>query len=600
MTPMLLPALLALASPAQEAVSNLSLVPADALVVAHVDDLPALRGAIAQSSFTRLLTAPDGLLPQADLGDLRTILDPAPTPEALAALPDELRQVLEILSCLKGQATVYLTRPALGTEAGASDEPVFGLLLEPKTSAAEFQALMQRLVAAQEQITFVERGGMLAAVPTRSLIDPSAFEAGMIFANGHFALVGGDEAAPVKAEFERLLARLGGGAGQGIEQNPRFQAAQRSMSGPAQARFFVDLEPLVDLMMAEMEQDSMPMPAAMLMSRSGLEQLSYLSARMHIGALESTEFELFMPYQQDTILGMLLGNFGPASLEHLRRVPQDAINVSAGSFDVFGLYEDGLSLADEIEEGMGEMARAQVDAASSFLGFDIEADLITQLAGPLVMYQPARSATEPRDELRELLASSGLDSVWLLSLREPETVEGVLLDLVELAAAESGEEFGLVEFAQGGRKLWRIEAGSAGELPLALGFSPAGEPNGVLAIGIDTNSVAKSLADPASSSTSVLDHQKLGPLLRANLGRGPLAVGDTARTLQSFYEAISSLGAAAGALEGLGAESFGDGSELEGWLSQADPSAIGRYLSGTSLQVMETGSAGLRISYVTR
>lgn len=600
MTPMLLPFLLALPSPAQEALSNLSLVPSDALVVAHVDDLPVLRGAIAQSSFTRLLTAPDGLLPKADLGYLRAILDPAPTPETLAQLPDELRQVLELLSQLQGQASAYITRPKASDSGDGLGDPVFGLLLEPKLPAAEFEALIQRLVAGQEQITFVERDGLRAAVPTRSLIDPAAFEAGMLFGNGRFAFVAGEDAGQTKGEFERLLRRLGGGAGDGVDKNPRFQTALRSMAGPAQARLFVDLEPLIDLAMAEAEQEDMPLPAAMLMSRSGLEQLTFLTARMHVGALETSEFEFYMPYQEDSILGMLLGNFGPATLEHLRRVPQDAIGASAGSFDLFGLYEDGLALADELEEGMGEMARAQVDAASSFLGFDLEADLISQLAGPVVAFQPARGAGETNAELRDLLGSSGLDSVMLVSLREPDTVEGALLELVDFAAVQSGEDFALVEFDQGGRKLWRFEADSVGELPFALGFSPAGEPNGVLAFGADPIGVAKALGDPAANATSVLDHEKLGPLLRANVGRGPLAVGDTARTLQSFYAALSGMLGASEELEAF-ATDVGEGSdELEAWLAEADPSAIGRYLSGTSLQVMETGSGGLRLSYVTR
>jgi hypothetical protein len=600
MTPMLLPSLLLLPFAAPQTPSNLTFVPADALLVSHVDDLAVLRGAIAQHNYTRLITAPDGLFPQQDMSMLRTMLDPKPNAEALAALDEEARQILEIINTLQGGATAYLTQPRRSEDNNDAESPVFGLLLEPREASAEFQARLKEMVKDQKQITFLERGGMEVAVPTRSLVDADAFEAGMIFAPGRFGFVAGDDRVAVKAEFERLLSRLAGGEGAGIDTSAEFQGALRSLKAPGQLSFYMNLGSLVQLGKASFEAQSaaLPVPAAAMLDRSGLDSLTFLAARLNVGTVENFDLEVYMPYQEDSLIGMLLSHIGAGTLEHLRRVPADALSVSVGSIDWYGLFEDALSLADEFEEGTGEMARAQLEAVSSMLGFDIEQDLLAQLAGPMVTFtRPLPQSEEQADNpMAAMFAMSQLNaSSFLVSVKEPDTVEGALLDLVDFLAAQSGEDFGLVESEVEGARLWRLDAPSQGmELPFAIGFTPAEQSNGIMALGGNAADLANALKDPAGKSSSVLDHEKLGPLLRANVGRGALQVADTAATLEGAKLAFESM------LGFSGLEGELDEDPVMKWFMEADAGAIERFLKGTGMQIMELQGGGVRLVYQSR
>jgi hypothetical protein len=545
-----------------------------------------------------LITAPDGLFPKQDMAMFRTMLDPQPSAEALAALEEEPREILELLNALKGGATIYLTSPGPASGDGEIAEPVFGVLLEPRGSSAEFQARIKAMVAEQQQITFLQRDGLEVAVPTRSLVDAEAFEAGMIFGQDRFAFVTGENRPAVKAEFERLLGRLAGASGEGVETNAQFQGALRSLKTAGQVQFFLDLRPLVAMGLASAEADDMPLPAAAMLERSGLDGLTFVAARMNVGAVENFDLEVYMPYPEKSLIGMLLSHFGAGTVEHLRRVPSDALSVSVGSFDWYGLFEDGLSLADEFEEGTAEMARAQLDAFSSFVGFDIEQDLLAQLAGPLVSFtRQAPTTGQTATNATEMLQMfSALGATYLISVRDADTVEGALLDLVDFASAQSGGEFALKETDLDGSRIWGLDVQSpeGPEIPFALGFTPSEQANGVMAMGLNPSDVANALKDPAGRSSSVLDHEKLGPLLRANVGRGPLQVADTAATLKSVAGMLGGLAETMGSFTGEGDE------EAMRWLNAMDPSAIERYLKGTGLQVLELQGGGVRVAYQSR
>ncbi len=586
LTPLLFSAPMPASGTLAETSTSLSLTPPDAVLVVHLDSAAELRAQIATNNYYRFFAAPDGI--QSALGDLmpdeiRTLLCLEPSAEQLAALDDEARQVLELLHTLRGSATFYVGH------AGPGEQPVLGLLLEPNERMPEFVRIVSELADESGEVTLLQRGALRVGVPTRSLTQAGEFEAGMIFSASSFAIVTGESSDSTRAEFERLVERMSGVQGQSVLDNPRFQAARAALRVDGQIELFGDLAALTGWLDMIPEQESGPDPRAVLESL-GVSELRWIAGSVAIGSGENidVEFQAYLP--SGSLLARVADLMGPLPQALMKRIPADAVAVTGANFDVAGLYDLTLDTIDQFAEGMGEMARAQVEQFGSMIGVDLEADLLLPFSGAMASYSvPARKLDFEQDPMRAMLMSSGLSTAWVLELFETELVADSLQELLEVGAPQFGMPIELETVHSGGFDLTQPVG-----VPILFGFTEGPGP-GALAIGLEAEMVAELLRDPSQRATSIFDHEQLGPLVESAARASTFTAGMTAqsmisarRGLLSIFESMSSM------IEGE------DRTDFELMLEKVDQAMIERFFRGVGISQLERLPNALRMHYQTR
>ena len=574
------------AAQALQTEDTLALAPADAFLVAHLDDADGLRSQLARNQYYRFLTSPQGLpgaLGSRWPAELQAVLSLDPTEEELASLGEEERKILELLQTIRGSATFYLA------QASMDHEPVVGIALQPGERMEDFVRLVSGFAEDSGEVTLLERNGLQVGVPTRSLTDSSKFEAGMIFSADTFALVAGDSPERTREEFERMVERMSGGEGESVAQSPMFPEAMAALRAPGQIDVFLDLTPFLAFADRLPQADDGPAPEE-VMAEIGLDQMRWVAGRLGVGAGENLDFEMQVYVPEDTRVAAFLDLFGPMPLELMDRLPADLVSVSAGSFDLAGLYDMALDTVNDFAEGMGDMARAQVEQFGGMLGVDLEEDVLRQFTGAFASFSvPAAEFDAESDPMRAAMLSSGLATAWVAELYDGDVLADSLDDLLEFGGGMMGMPIELETVQVGGFDLTR----PAG-VPILYGFSGDG-PRDVMAFGLEADMVAALLADPAGNASNVFDHPQLGPLVSECRSASSFAAGLTAQSMLSMRNGFLNL---MGPIQEESADA--ELEEVESVLERVDQQMIQSFFEGVGISTFERLPNAVRLHYRTR
>lgn len=572
--------------PAPQIEDGLALTPADAVLALHLDDFEALRGQIAQNDYYRFLTDPEGLMGvfgEQVPDEIRALLSLDPTDEELAALGEEEQRLFTLLHSIEGSATLYLTNATPG------QEPVLGLLLEPGDRMPRFAEVVSQIADESGEVSMMERGSLRVGVPTRSLTGQGGFEAGMIFSADRFAMVAGDDDAAVRAEFERVADRMSGNAAASLLDNERFAEARRALSTQGQIDFFVDLGAMTSWIEEIPAQPGQPSPQEVL-GQLGVDRMRWIAGRAGIGSGENMDLEVQVHVPHGSILGSLADLFGPLPPTLVERIPADAVAVTAGNFNLAGLFDLSLDTVEELAEGMGEMARMQIEQFSSMLGVDLEADLLEQFTGGFASYSiPAREVDFESDPMAAMMMSSGLATAWVAELYDADLVADSVEGLIGFAGGMmGGGDIPLDTMTVAGFDLLR-----PADLPVVFGFGQ-GSGTDALAIGLEPDMVAELLRDPADRKRSILDNEQLGPLVEQSRNVSTFQASITAQTMKSVRSGFLNF------FPQFAAEMGDEGPDFVQILESIDPQMIDRYFQGVSISTLERLPHTVRMHYRTR
>ncbi len=571
----------------QEEESCLDLAPSDAVFAVHLDSVSELRTQLVRNNYYQFLTSPEGVL--GVFGDevpveLRTILALDPTEEQLAALDEESRAILGLLHAVSGSATLYVTH------ANPGEEPVVGVVLEPGDRMPQFAELVTELAQKSGEISILERGPLRVGVPTRSLTGQGDFHAGMIFSADRFGFTAGEDDEAVRAEFERLVDRMSGAEGSSLLANERFVEARGALTSPGQIDLFLDVATLMQwaALAPELPNDSNPQE---ILQTIGADRMRWMAGRANIGTGEVMDLEFQVHIPENSMVASMADLFGPLPLNLIERIPADAVAVSGLNFDLAGLFDLALDSVDQFAEGMGELGRAQIEQFGSMLGVDLEADLLDQFTGGFATYSiPAQELDFEEDPMAAMMLSSGFATAWVIELYDADLVADSIDGLIEFASGmmTGGLGIGLETMSVSGMDLLQ-PAGT----PFAFGFQQnAGM--GAMAAGLDPSMVAELLSDPSARSKSVLDHEKLGPLVQANRNASSFSAGLTAQMMVSTRTGLLGL------FQTLGSDLDTEGEAFEAMLDHIDRDLIESFFQGVGVSSMERLTNSVKLHYRTR
>ena len=133
--------------------------------------------------------------------------------------------------------------------------------------------------------------------------------------------------------------------------------------------------------------DEMPQEAGMALRLYGYESIEAMGFAFSLDGAGFRDRVFMLAPELDGLLGHL-----SPKREHTlvadRMVPADAVVFSQAALDFGAILRWGLQVADQVEPGAGEEARAQINALSDQVGFDLEKDLL-HLLGPEIAFYAA-------------------------------------------------------------------------------------------------------------------------------------------------------------------------------------------------------------------
>ena len=564
-------------APAAVAVDPLALVPADALFVAHIPDAGALKAALGTNAHYRFLTEPTGLASALgkDFEEVRLALLLDPTDDQLASMEDELRAMSEVVRSVQGSATFFLVHES--SEETSWGVETWGTIVRPGAGMAEFESTLNRMAAEQgDQMTVSFRDGLRVLEPV-----PQEDETGLrevaVFGPDLFLFLATGYRGDCRPRLEALLAALEGGASS-IQGDAAWEQAHAAAGFQHHAFAWFDVQGMLEEFRGGIGNDE-PTDDERFASYLGVDEIDWVIAGANVGKGESLDFELLVDVPDDRPLGTLLGAMKPLPLEMLGHLPAEACSVTALAIDPAELLDASVSVANGFVEGSGDVAEAQLDSFSDMFGVDLQEDVIRALTGEIVSYRLPLGPWTPEDV--STIPRWLLHGNFLGGLHDASVLEGSLEDLIEAGAQMIGADVDVE--AVGGPE------GSPGTFavrgmprPWFWGFTQIGA-RPVLATSGDAERLAALVVGPPAGA-SVVDSDRLGPVLRESAGASWIQAGLTAETFGELWTGVDlwmSMRSASDAAR-LGAE----------WFSN--------YFQGTTASSLERLPGRVRFHFRTR
>jgi hypothetical protein len=526
----------------------LTLVPADAFFVVHVESVSGLHDAVAASDYFRFVMGPDGALASTGLVELMEA-ETAPgfeldalfellgstaelDQDVVDSVPAEAVLMWQFLRGYRGSLTIYASGgPGPGQGLG------FGVVMEPGGAIEPFVERLEGLF--DQPPVWRERAGVQVATETDG---PFEGQNAFVVQDGrHVVFVGADTSQRALEQLDRLTALAAGEERENLSQNPRWIESAAATAGLGQCRFFVDLVPIMgalrlDAFDAALSGDA-PFDPSALVADLGLLDMRWIAARLHVGEGESLSFDIEMQVPENCVMSQMLDlSSGGVPTHFLERFSEGALRASALRFDVGGMADLVLDLVGQYAGDDALALEEQLDALPEMLGFDPLEDLVGQLSGEfaVVEYPSLRSAGD------DLASGSlfGFEPTVVVGLRNARRFEAAVSDALAFAGEMSEEPLPIEELTRGGRSLKRV-ALPTGDMFFAFGADAC-------ALGYDRDTVLAALTPSgAESGPSALDD----PALRRAFDEHPNAmmvdVTSTGPWLGSMFEAVGGLGALA-------------------------------------------------------
>ncbi|MEE2939599.1 MAG: hypothetical protein VX460_04375, partial [Planctomycetota bacterium] len=155
--------------------------------------------------------------------------------------------------------------------------------------------------------------------------------------------------------------------------------------------------------------------------------LEWMYGAATLGDGEDADWEVVVPYGQETLIGDLLGFFGEADASLLRDVPASATTASVLSLDVGGLTDWILGLVEGNDSTAFTRVMGSLDAASGVIGFDILDDVVRNFTGDFVSFN------EPTGLRFDDITMPGDAPTFIARVEDSETMLDVVDTVMELS-----------------------------------------------------------------------------------------------------------------------------------------------------------------------
>lgn len=417
----------------------LRVVPADAPIVMHVRDLPALVKNWEHTPFAHTWAEPEvqaflapAIAKFASEGGAGALAD---FQEATGMSP------LEFAQSFPGELMMVITELPFGSDG----DPHFVMAADLGGNRAKVEALIQQAEAKNtvgENETAVEEEFQGEIIHLRVTKNPKS---GVTSETEAWAIV--DDVfwfgSPKVAVQEAIAHWKGDGAETPITTAQDFAAIRRNHAG-AQALFYVNLESIMQLAIADMESDQEEAEAAAAESGEeppgspfamlGMSPAEFVHA-FGFDALRGIHFSLSLAEDATSIGGGLtwtekrgllkLLAIGEAPAPQPAFISADWPSVSADRFSFAQMIQGLKEAAGEANPMFEFMISQQLTQLNQGLGIDLERDLFGSIGDEIVRAYGATAADADADASTEQL--------WALSLVNAETFSNALTTIWQLA-----------------------------------------------------------------------------------------------------------------------------------------------------------------------
>lgn len=575
---------------AQDELVAYDLVPADALIMAHVSNLPGLRQLAGRNDFVRAMLEPGGVLSAFDMNVppvVPMMLAESVPADQLAQLDAPFDSAVQLVDSVRGDLVFFMQF--------TDQVPTFGLAAYLGDRQEDFLSAADTLLLANEDEPFVELGGgfmhQVENVSPESGLPTTHVAVG----HGWMAVAGSEDPLRCQTAFEQLTGQISG-ARKGTGLNPAFVEARKNLRDNGQVEVLVDLAPLM-AMGSGMGSMFMPPEVHEGLGKLGIWDMGWIAMRGGLGVGEEANWELTMNLPSGGGLARLAETLRPVPFELFELVPQDVIQVSAGDFDMPLFLETLLEITDDFGPEVGEMVSGGLDQANAMVGFDLIDEFLGLVSGKNFAFK--RPIETDQDDPASAMLGAYMDYTDIvLFLEDYESVEDAVVELAGMANMMSEGQFELLEVPVGDQVLWTVKIDENEmnlDLPIRLGFGElAGQGVGIYSV--DQAGAMALLGDKPEKN--VLSNPLLGPILKAQRGlRGNVQAVDTAAALISARDSMMAMGAYQDMF------GFEESEELDGLLTaveRLDDEWVRSYFQGAMVTTLERTGGGLRVGFQMR
>lgn len=578
-------------TPADE-LGALDLVSSNALLVAHVSDLPGLRQTAARNDFVRAAIEPGGLLeafgmPVPPIVPL--LLSDSIPAERLAEVDAPFDSALELVDAVRGDLVMFLELQ--------EQTPVFGFAAYLGDGEADFVRAANALLAANNDTPFEELGNGFLHKVEKTTVENGLPTQHVAVGHGWMALAGAEEPLRCQALFERLTNQIAAGDRTGGGPvNPAFTEARKNLRVQGQFELLVDLAPLMQ-MGSGMGSMFLPPEVHEGLGELGVWNMGWAGIRAGIGVGEQADVELAMNLPDGSGLAQLADLIRPVPFGMLERVPQNVVQVSAGDIDMRGVVDVAMRIAGDFGPEYAEMIGGGLDQANAMIGFDLVDEFIGQISGGIVAFaRPSSGETE--DPALELLQTYLDATDVLFALEDHEAFEDALVELADMGSMMSEGAFELVEGEAGEQVVWSFDLNeevAPFQLPFRVGFKQL-DGQGVGGFSVDEPGLLALLG--GKPEKNVLSNELLGPILKSQRGlRATIQAVDTAAMIIRARDAMLALSGFASQFDEEAMDELGPMIEVA---SKIDDEWVRRYFQGAALTTFERTASGIRWSQSAR
>ena len=382
-------------------VNLLAALPSDAFAVLHVPNPRALMASRETNRWVAFATDAEW---DSLLAGMLTALDLSS--EDSEAAPEEVSAWRErVLGSFADSTGMVAFASGVLSENGP--DPTIGLMVK---GGEESSRLLRRFIGTDAKPTQLPNGA--------EVLLSDAGRAELYYeANGLILLLSTPNVEDSLAVAEECLNSMTAGDTQSAFDLPGVAA--RRPAAPT-VEFVIDTRSFFDQLLKD-ASDLEPMQQRAIES---MATIRWVYSAFELGTGEEADWNLYMPYGEDSLVGSALSFFGEADTSLLAHAPMSSLSATVGAFDLGGFSAWVLEEVKNASEELHGQAVAGLSGIQSAIGVDLMTDVLGNMTGQFLGFSSAPGPTQ-----------SGM--VSMIGMTDPQTLVALvedtdpLLDMVE-------------------------------------------------------------------------------------------------------------------------------------------------------------------------
>jgi hypothetical protein len=341
-------------------------VPARSFAFARVPDIAAIQKAISRTSIARILA--DGEVREFIeplLGLLQTKFDEVKNEEGI--------DLLDVATCFRGEVALALVRLDL---ARGAPYPELVLSIDTRENRAKAEKYLGILI---EQIREDNKKLKVTEREVRGhkirVIEDGRTRLDFTFLGNTFVL------ASMASTMDGVINAWAGGDAAALEGYPLHEASMRRVrsTGTPVIELFVNMQEILSVFGEALA------PYESILAETGVTGIRALTLCSTIeGASFTDRIHIHAPGEKRGIFKLL----SPKAIDHevFRQVPESALYVAAGAYDIAGIWDEVMRVLATVQPDVFADVCARVEDAEKVLGFELKKHLIDSLGGDALVY----------------------------------------------------------------------------------------------------------------------------------------------------------------------------------------------------------------------